>query len=59
MSEAQLTREQIAEYQRQQAQKFLEKLNQFLNDEDFTIIAIPIIDNEGRIRAEIKVVPKQ
>lgn len=53
-----ITKEQIAEYQRQQAQKFLEKLNQFLNDEDFTIVAIPVIDNEGRIRAEIKVIPK-
>lgn len=54
-----LTKEQIAEYQRQQAQKFLEKLNQFLEGEDFTIVALPFIDQEGRIRAEIKVVPKQ
>lgn len=53
-----LTKEQIAEYQRKQAEEFLKRLNDFLNSEDFTIVALPFVDSEGRIRAEIKVVPK-
>lgn len=53
-----LTKEQIVEYQKRQAEAFLKRLNDFLNGEDFTIVAIPVIDTEGRIRAEIKVIPK-
>lgn len=53
-----LTKEQIAEYQKQQAEAFTRRLNEFLEKEDFTLVAVPVIDAEGRIRAEIKVVPK-
>lgn len=53
-----LTKEQIREFQEQQIQEFLKRFNAFLEGEDFTVIAIPFIDNDGRIRARIEVAGK-
>lgn len=54
----QLTREQIAEYQRQQMAAFVERFNKFLEAEDFTVVAIPFIDRDGKIAARIEVISK-
>lgn len=55
---ADLTKEQIAEYQRQQMAAFVERFNKFLEAEDFTVIAVPYIDRDGKISARIEVTPK-
>lgn len=55
---ADLTKEQIAEYQRQQMAAFVERFNAFLEAEDFTIIAVPFIDRDGKIAARIEVASK-
>jgi hypothetical protein len=49
---ADLTKEQIKEYQQKMAQEFLKEYNDLCERTGFVLIPYAIIDNEGRIRAE-------
>jgi len=53
-----ITKEQVADFHRQQMSAFVERFNAFLEAEDFTIIAVPFIDKDGKISARIEVTPK-
>lgn len=53
-----ITKQQIAEYQRQQMAAFIERFNAFLEAEDFTVIAVPFIDRDSKIAARIEVISK-
>ena len=58
-----MTTEQAQEFLNEQAQQelhqFSVELEQFLVQKKFQLIAVPFIDDDGKIRAQIRGVPRQ
>lgn len=48
----------LAQHNKQKVDAFLKALNDFLSTQEFRLHAVPIIDFEGKIKAEIKATPK-